>query len=1548
MRCLTRNVVGVLVMVVVVLCTAFSVSGQTTEGSICATGEFLRITEEGLVCDKAISELQRVLNEAVCKEGEYLRLSQQNNVYQLQCFSFSSAATVDESRLLPETACNVGQFVQFNAQGTAVCTSLTLTAGSQGPRGDRGDTGDAGDPGQHDHLNQYIGDHSDHAIQGGECPAGEIATGVSSTGQVTCTAQSQACSITVNTAKIDPRGYRINRPNSRTLNTGTFFTFTDCPTSGRSFTLGTPAAVPGRGGIAEFTSSPTSVSPSGTFTFSGTKNGVAKIPVTAKAGQASATATFQVTVGQFTQGCTIAKKGTVPTQNITVDETKTIDFSNYFTLTNCPATVVYEVIDIDAEGYLTATPTGKTKASSKTLTGKKKGSDEIAVVVDLDGTGAITASQAFTVNVSEDCTITSKLATDLILEVGKSRTINLATLFTTSAGCTSLEYTPPSSSFGFYSVTPSGKSSTSARTFKGLIKGDERGTFTVEDTVSGKTASVKKLIQVIQGCTITSTPFSNRSIQKGTTQNLNIAGGFIARNCSTLTYSATSSKPAIATVSGFGSGDATGTLSGVDFGATDITVTATSGTTSESRSFTLTVPACTITSTAIANQSVQVGKALPLDITGSFTAKDCGTLTYTVTPTKTATATASGYGSNDGAGSLTGVAAGSTAVEVTATSGGTTESRTFTLTVTAIPVVVCTITSTAISNKQFRNGTSISFNVEGFFTPKDCGTITYAVVPDDTSVVTAWLYGADDAIGALTGRKVGSTDVTVTASSGGTTESIELKVTITQQPVCTITSTAIANQSVQVGKALPLDITGSFTAKDCGTLTYTVTPTKTATATASGYGSNDGAGSLTGVAAGSTAVEVTATSGGTTESRTFTLTVTAIPVVVCTITSTAISNKQFRNGTSISFNVEGFFTPKDCGTITYAVVPDDTSVVTAWLYGADDAIGALTGRKVGSTDVTVTASSGGTTESIELKVTITQQPVCTITSTAIANQSVQVGKALPLDITGSFTAKDCGTLTYTVTPTKTATATASGYGSNDGAGSLTGVAAGSTAVEVTATSGGTTESRTFTLTVTAAPVCSITSTLPASFSVGVGETITINLSNYYSFSSGCPSTRSYFRIGGVGSLQVWYNLVSFNTSTGVVKIKGLKVTPTNGINLYLGARAGVGTLPTSKGAFTAIIVTGTPPARCPAGQVGTPPNCTTPPPARCPAGQVGTPPNCTTPPPARCPAGQVGTPPNCTTPPPARCPAGQIGTPPNCTTPPVTPRCRISGSVSNVTLTVGQAFPKYIQTGFRYTSSGTLRTGTGSFTFNTGCTSVFSTETLVCTSPSLFKIGRQYATIGTFVLTPTKAGTTNCTLKVVQQGTTHSDGFRVTVRGGIIVNPTGGGWCGTTKTKTCPGTKVKVGTCNICKITGTDRCTRYSIETCTGSDSKSCSSTTGSSCSPGKTCTTTSDGKGGSYTTCKTTTCNCTKRSSTAVCPSGWKPYLSYTTTTSKSCRGGEYNCSACRSGKNKCTTGGHSFSNRSQESCSYRSCWRAFLSRCKSSGRTCGAAITAIGCVPS
>lgn len=66
----------------------------------------------------------------------------------------------------------------------------------------------------------------------------------------------------------------------------------------------------------------------------------------------------------------------------------------------------------------------------------------------------------------------------------------------------------------------------------------------------------------------------------------------------------------------------------------------------------------------------------------------------------------------------------------------------------------------------------------------------------------------------------------------------------------------------------------------------------------------------------------------------------------------------------------------------------------------------------------------------------------------------------------------------------------------------------------------------------------------------------------------------------------------------------------------------------------------TQPQICPAGQIGTPPNCHSP---VCPVGQIGTPPNCHSP---QCPTGQVGTPPDCHTQ--AKCPLNQTGTPPHC------------------------------------------------------------------------------------------------------------------------------------------------------------------------------------------------------------------------------------------------------------------------------------------------------------
>lgn len=64
-------------------------------------------------------------------------------------------------------------------------------------------------------------------------------------------------------------------------------------------------------------------------------------------------------------------------------------------------------------------------------------------------------------------------------------------------------------------------------------------------------------------------------------------------------------------------------------------------------------------------------------------------------------------------------------------------------------------------------------------------------------------------------------------------------------------------------------------------------------------------------------------------------------------------------------------------------------------------------------------------------------------------------------------------------------------------------------------------------------------------------------------------------------------------------------------SLYAVARDAAGN--TRQSSTVNFLVPNPPPATCPAGQTGTPPNCVVPPPPSCPEGQTGTPPNCKVP-----------------------------------------------------------------------------------------------------------------------------------------------------------------------------------------------------------------------------------------------------------------------------------------------------------------------------------------------
>ncbi len=76
------------------------------------------------------------------------------------------------------------------------------------------------------------------------------------------------------------------------------------------------------------------------------------------------------------------------------------------------------------------------------------------------------------------------------------------------------------------------------------------------------------------------------------------------------------------------------------------------------------------------------------------------------------------------------------------------------------------------------------------------------------------------------------------------------------------------------------------------------------------------------------------------------------------------------------------------------------------------------------------------------------------------------------------------------------------------------------------------------------------------------------------------------------------------------------------------------------------------------------------------------------------------------------------------------------------------------------------------------------------------------------------------------------------------------------------------------------------------------------------------------------------------ACPSGWTQYQKWSTTYPSTCDGGGAICGI----SSVCSTGGHVFSNKTTESCTYTQLLTG-PSDCQSETRTCGAGIQEIGC---
>jgi uncharacterized protein YjdB len=560
----------------------------------------------------------------------------------------------------------------------------------------------------------------------------------------------------------------------------------------------------------------------------------------------------------------------------------------------------------------------------------------------------------------------------------------------------------------------------------GVLSGVAPGATTVAATTDGVAGSSAVTVTVVPVGSVTVTP-STASLSAGTTAQLTASVRDTAGNVLTgRVVSWTTSQSSTATVNG------SGLVTGVAPGTASIVATCEG----KSASATITVTQAPVATVSVApsTASMVVGGTTLL----SATLRDAQGNLLTGRPV-TWTSSQAGVATVNGSGLVTGVAAGT--ATVTATSEG--KSGTATITVSTVPVATVTIIP---SSAGLTVGSTVQLSAQlrdaagNLLTGR---SVTWT--SGQTGIATV------STTGLVTGRAPGS--ATITASAEG--KSGTASVTVTTAPVATVaivpsTPTVVMGATVQLTAQLRDSAGNLLTGR---TVTWTSSQTGVATVNSSGL--------VSGVAVGT--ATITATSEG--KSGSASLTVTPVPVATVTIvpsTANVTAGATVQLAAQLRDSAGNSLTGR---TVTWT--SNRTSVATV------NGSGMVSGLTTGT--ATITATSEG--KSGSASITVTAVPVATVT-VAPSTASLVVGATVQL----AAQLRDSGgnlltgrTVTWSSGQTAIATVNASGL--------VTGRAAGS--ATITATSEG--KSGTAAITVTVAPVATVTIT-PSSASVVVGGT----------------------------------------------------------------------------------------------------------------------------------------------------------------------------------------------------------------------------------------------------------------------------------------------------------------------------------------------------------------------------------------------------------------------------------------------------------------------------
>ena len=415
------------------------------------------------------------------------------------------------------------------------------------------------------------------------------------------------------------------------------------------------------------------------------------------------------------------------------------------------------------------------------------------------------------------------------------------------------------------------------------------------------------------------------TIPVGQSNAVDASSYFTEPDGETLTYSATSSGPSVASVSVAGS---TVTVAALAKGTATVTVTATDpGGLSATQTFEATVPnRAPEAGDPFPEMEVFVGESEEVDASDHFTDPDGDRLTYEARSSRTGVATVSVSGS---VVTVEAVSQGSATITVTASDPEDLDAQqTFEVTVpNRAPEA-----GDPIPDMDVFVGDSDEVDASDHFTDPDGDRLTYEARSSRTGVATVSVSGSTVTVEAVS---QGSATITVTASDP---EGLEARQTfeVTVPNRAPEAGDPIPEMDVFVGESDEVDASDHFTDPDGDRLTYEARSSRAGVATVSVSGSTV---IVEAVSQGSAVVTVTASDPGGLDARqTFEVTVpNRAPVAVGTIPDVEV-DPDAEEAVDASF----YFTDPDGDRLTYGASSSRPSTARGervWKHGHGDGRG---------------------------------------------------------------------------------------------------------------------------------------------------------------------------------------------------------------------------------------------------------------------------------------------------------------------------------------------------------------------------------------------------------------------------------------------------------------------------------------------------------------------------------------------------------------------------------------------------------------------------------